>query len=44
MSARINKIAEHDNVGMVRKAGWKIEVWGWHKKNNRWVVKINDIS
>jgi hypothetical protein len=44
MSARINKIAEHDNVGMVRKAGWKIEVWGWHKKDNRWVVRIVDVS
>jgi hypothetical protein len=44
MSARINKIAEHDNVSMVRKAGWKIQVFGWHKKDNRWTVRIVDVS
>ena len=29
VSARINKIANHDNVGAVRKAGWRILVQGW---------------
>ena len=31
VSARVKKIAEHPNVGAVRKAGWRIEVWGWTK-------------
>ncbi len=44
VSARINKIAEHENVGMVRKAGWRIVVHGWHKVKNRWVVREVDIS
>ncbi len=44
VSARINKIAEHENVGMVRKAGWRIVVHGWHKPKNRWVVREVDIS
>ena len=29
VSARVTKIAEHENVGMVRKAGWRILVHGW---------------
>ena len=44
VSARIHKISEHDNNGMVRKAGWRVEVWGWHKVNNRWTVRIVDVS
>lgn len=44
VSARIRKIAEHDNIGAVRKAGWRVEVWGWHKVNNRWTVRIVDVS
>ena len=30
VSARVSKIAEHENVGQVRKAGWKILVHGWN--------------
>jgi hypothetical protein len=44
MSARAKKIAESETVAEVRKANWSIQVHGWHKKDNRWVVKINDIS
>jgi len=44
ISARVNKIAEHNNIGMVRKAGWRVEVWGWRKVNNRWTVKVVDLS
>ena len=29
ISSRARKIAEHENVGAVRKAGIRIEVWGW---------------
>ena len=44
ISARVNKITEHNNIGMVRKAGWRVEVWGWRKVNNRWTVRVVDIS
>ncbi len=47
MKARINKIEDEklaNNLAAVRKAGWKIEVHGWHKVKNRWQVKVVDIS
>ena len=44
VSERLHKIAEHDNLPAVREAGWKIEVHGWHKKNNRWQCRRLDIS
>ena len=44
VAARVNKIADHDNLGAVREAGWGIEVWGWHKKGNRWQVRVVDVS
>lgn len=44
MSARCKKIAEHENIREVRKLGWQIEVWGWRKVDNRWTVKITDVS
>ena len=31
VSSRVKKIANHENVGKVRKAGWKILVMGWAK-------------
>lgn len=44
MSARRKKIAEHENVGKVREAGIRIELWGFYKESNRWQVKIEDLS
>lgn len=44
VSARVHKIADHPNLPAVREAGWRIEVWGWSKKANRWVVRKVDIS
>lgn len=44
VSSRVNKIAEHDNVGFVREAGWRIEVWGWHKVGRFWQCRIVDCS
>ena len=45
VSSRINKIANNDNIGAVRKAGWTIQVWGWFKnKSNRWECRIEDVS
>lgn len=45
VSSRITKIAEHDNVAAVRKAGWTIEVWGWGlMANGRWELRTVDVS
>ena len=44
VSARVKKIIGHENIDMARKAGWKIEVWGWHKPKHRWQVRIVDVS
>jgi len=35
VSARVKKIAEHENVGAVRKAGVRILVHGWDGKKLR---------
>jgi hypothetical protein len=44
VSARVKKIAEHENVDAVRKSGIGIEVWGWHKVGRFWQVRIVDCS
>lgn len=44
MSSRRKKITEHPNVGMVRMAGIRIELWGFYKEKNRWQVKIENLS
>lgn len=45
VSKRVAKIAEHDNVGLVRDAGWRIEVWGWGKMaNGRYECRKVDVS
>jgi len=38
VSSRVNKIADHPNVGHVREAGWRIFVYGWTKRKGRWVL------
>lgn len=46
VSARINKIAEMPVLGLVRKAGWRIEVHGWRKlvSSGKWECRVIDIS
>ena len=44
MSSRRKKITEHENVGVVRESGMRIELWGFYKEGNRWKVKIEDLS
>lgn len=44
LSARIKKISEHENVGIVRKAGIVLEVHGWRKRGKHWEVKIVNLS
>ena len=45
VSARVKKITEHENVGVVRKANWRIVVHGWAKVGNRWnLTRCVDLS
>lgn len=45
VSARCAKIAEHENVGVVRKAGIRILVHGWRKNAaGRWMLREVDVS
>ena len=44
MSSRRKKIAEHENVGKVREAGIRIELWGFYKEGRKWEVKVEDLS
>ena len=44
MGARISKIANHEHVGKVRDAGWRIEVHGWRKLKTGWACKREDLS
>ena len=44
VSSRINKITNHENLPIARKAGWGIQVHGWRKKLNRWRVRREDLS
>ena len=40
VSARIKKISELDTPPIVKMAGWKIIIQGWHKnKEGKWVVR-----
>lgn len=44
VSARVAKIAKHENLPIVRRAGWRIEVHGWRKKGREWVCRVVDCS
>jgi carbonic anhydrase len=45
VSSRVKKIAEHELVGAVRKAGIRIVVHGWRKNAaGRWVLREVDCS
>lgn len=39
MSARITKIKESEALPVLKSAGWKVLVQGWHKVKNRWMVR-----
>mgnify|MGYP001553185756 CR=1 FL=1 len=41
---RVKKITEHENLSMVRDAGWCIQVHGWRKVKNRWQCRVVDLS
>jgi hypothetical protein len=45
VSARIKKIADSELAPQVRRAGWRLEVWGWRKNAaGKWVCRVEDVS
>ncbi len=45
VSSRVDKIAAADVTIELRKAGWKLAVWGWRKNSEgRWVLREVDCS
>ena len=45
VSARVAKIAASETAPIVRKAGWRIEVWGWRKNSaGKYVLRVEDVS
>lgn len=44
VAARITKIAEHENLAAVRRAGIRLLVHGWAKRKGRWQLREVDVS
>lgn len=44
VSSRVDKIINHDNVGLLRKAGIGIWVHGWRKLKSGWAAREVDLS
>jgi hypothetical protein len=44
ISARVKKMEGSDAISHLRNANWLLSVEGWHKKNNKWVSRIVDIT
>jgi hypothetical protein len=44
VSARIAKIAAHENLAAIRKANIRLLVHGWRKSKGRWVLREVDVS
>lgn len=39
VSARVKKCLASENLELIRRAGWKLQVHGWRKKGARWTVR-----
>ena len=44
VSSRVKKIAAAEAISDIRKAGWRVVVWGWRKVKGRWTVREVDVS
>jgi hypothetical protein len=45
VAARVKKMADIPVLGDMRKASWRLEVWGWRKAaNGRWTCRVVDVS
>ena len=43
-AARRTRIADHENTGRIRKAGVRILLHSWAKRDNRWALREEDLS
>lgn len=43
-AARRTKIADHENTGRIRKAGVRILLHSWAKRDGRWALREEDLS
>ena len=44
VSARVRKLSESDVLPAIRKAGWRLEVWGWRRVGRSWTARRVDLS
>lgn len=44
VASRVKKIADAEATPLLRRAGWRLEVWGTYKEKNRWKARIVDVS
>lgn len=44
MASRANKIAEAESTPHLRKAGWKLLIHGWDKKDGEYRLREVDVS
>lgn len=44
VSARIKKVILSAATPTLLAAGWKFEIHGWHKKNNKWTCRVVEIT
>lgn len=45
VSDRVKKIADSDKIAVIRKAGWRVVVWGWAKRaDGKWHLREVDCS
>lgn len=45
VASRVAKIAESDSIIWIRKAGWRVEVWGWGRMaSGKYELRKVDVS
>ena len=45
VSDRVRKIGDSDKIGTIRKAGWRVVVWGWSRNAaGKYVLREVDCS
>lgn len=42
--SRVQKMEDSETIGDLREAGWKLLIWGWHKKKGRWTYREVNVS
>ena len=45
VSARVAKITAHENLPVMRRAGWRLLIHGWRRNSaGKWVLREVDVS